>query len=101
MTLSKKILSCPVCGARFRGTSTCSRCEADLTPLMKIVFKAYKIREEARMALYKGSYEKAQKLAREAQALFDTDSGRRLNLICTWLGECPSFVKMEIPQKFE
>ena len=88
MTQSQEILKCPVCGARFRGTCICSRCEADLTPLMKIAFKAFKIREEARRALLEGCYEKAQKLAREAQSLIDTDSGRQLYLICNWLTEC-------------
>lgn len=101
MTQTQNKMSCPACGARFRGTSICSRCEADLTPLMEIVFKAFQIREETRMALQYGCYKKAQKLAREAQALIDTDSGRQLNLICTWLAECSSFVKMEIPQNFE
>ena len=45
---------CPVCQARFRGSRLCSRCGADLGPLMIVAVRAWRLREEARDALARG-----------------------------------------------
>ncbi len=54
---------CPVCQARFRDASVCSRCGADLEPLMFLIANAYQLRQDARRALQAGDFERAQKLA--------------------------------------
>lgn len=48
------ILKCPVCGASFRGSATCSRCRTDLEPLMRIAVKAWEARRQARRHLQSG-----------------------------------------------
>ena len=76
---------CPVCQARFRGSGTCSRCGADLDSLMLLVAKAYQLREDARRALQGGDYERAHRLASEAQATCSTQRGEDLRLLSSWL----------------
>ena len=76
---------CPVCQARFRGASKCSRCGADLDSLMLLMAKAYQLREDARRALRAGDCERAQKLALEAQATCSTQRGEDLRLLSSWL----------------
>ncbi len=48
-------LRCPVCSARFRGSSTCSRCGTDLTALMRLAAMAWAMRQRARQALLAGN----------------------------------------------
>lgn len=79
---------CPVCRARFRSTRECSRCGADLSVLMTLVLRAQACRERAREALHSQDVEKALSLAREAQFLYATESGRRLLLLSAWLQGC-------------
>jgi len=76
---------CPVCQARFRGSETCSRCGADLGPLMLLTARAYKLREEARQALLAGEWGRACNLAAEAQATCSTQKGEELRLLGSWL----------------
>jgi hypothetical protein len=47
-------LKCPVCGARFRGSATCSRCGTDLAALMRIAARAWAARKQCRAALEAG-----------------------------------------------
>jgi len=51
--------SCPVCGARFRSTTICSRCKTDLAPLMRIAARAWAARERGRSALNAGDLSRA------------------------------------------
>ena len=60
---------CPVCQARFRGSCICSRCGADLEPLMAIAVQAWQLREAARQALLAGEIGRALALAGEAESL--------------------------------
>jgi hypothetical protein len=76
---------CPVCQARFRGSGTCSRCGADLESLMLLIAKAYQLREDARMTLQTGDYERAHRLASEAQVTCSTQKGDDLRLLSSWL----------------
>ena len=76
---------CPVCQARFRGVRICSRCGADLEPLMLLAVKAWQLRQAARQALDAGDVEVALGLAMEAQAVQDTESGEALRLLGAWL----------------
>jgi predicted amidophosphoribosyltransferase len=76
---------CPVCQARFRDSSTCSRCGADLAPLMLLIAKAHRLRQEARGALQAGDHERALRLAAEAQATCSSSKGRELWLLSAWL----------------
>ena len=76
---------CPVCQARFRGVRICSRCGADLEPLMVLTVKAWQLRQEARQALDAGDVERALEFAIEAQGIQDTGSGASLRLLCAWL----------------
>jgi len=80
---------CPVCQARFRGARICSRCGADLEPLMVLAVKAWQLRQAARQALGAGDVEQALGLAVEAQGIQDTGSGEALRLLGAWLNtEC-------------
>jgi hypothetical protein len=76
---------CPVCQARFRGARICSRCGADLKPLMVLTVRAWQLREEARRALGAGDVERALLLATEAQSIHDTENGGALRMVTAWL----------------
>jgi hypothetical protein len=76
---------CPVCQARFRGARFCSRCGADLEPLMRLTVKAWQLRQAARQALEAGDVERALGLAMEAQGVQGTGSGEALRLLGAWL----------------
>ena len=77
--------NCPVCRARFRGTATCSRCGADLAPLLLLIDHAYRLRQYARKAIETGDVGRAQKLAEEAESVCSTQEGRELWLLSSWL----------------
>ena len=76
---------CPVCQARFRGARVCSRCGADLGPLMGLAVKAWRLRQAARQALDRGEYGKALGVASEAQHVHRTPHGASLYLLSAWL----------------
>ena len=76
---------CPVCQARFRGAVTCSRCGADLRPLMFLAAKASRLREGARQAILGGDFYQAGELACQAESVCRTSAGRNLLLLCQWL----------------
>ena len=78
--------SCPVCGARFRETRLCSRCGADLSPLMYLVTKAHRLRQRARERLFEGDAREAWELARAAESAAPTLAGKRLERLARWLG---------------
>ncbi len=75
--------SCPVCRARFRGSSQCSRCGADLTALMLLAAHAYALRRAARQLLRQGDCPAALASAQAAQRLHFTAEGSLLSVICT------------------
>ena len=72
---------CPVCQARFRGARICSRCGADLQPLMLLAVEAWQLRQAARQALNAGDVERALGFAIEAQGIQSTESGEALRLL--------------------
>ena len=76
-------LSCPVCRARFRGSSQCSRCGADLAALMLLAAHAYALRHAARQSLRHGDCPAALTSAQAAQRLHRTPEGSLLSVICT------------------
>jgi len=76
---------CPVCAAQWRSSRLCSRCGADLTPLMTLVHAAWQARQAARQALAEGDGDQALTLADRAQRLHATAAGRRLRLLAAWL----------------
>jgi hypothetical protein len=80
---------CPVCQARFRGSRICSRCGADLEPLMLLTVKAWQLRQAARQALDAGDAGRALGLAVEAQGTQNTGSGEDLRLLGAWLNLKP------------
>jgi HSP20 family protein len=82
---------CPVCQARFRESSTCSRCGADLVPLMTLIVRSDSLRLGAKRALQADDFERARKLASEAQALCSTRKGEDLRLLSSWLLLARSF----------
>jgi len=75
--------SCPVCRARFRGSSQCSRCGADLTALMLLATHAYVLRQAARQSLRQSDWQAAMDSAQAAQRLHSTPEGNLLSTICT------------------
>jgi hypothetical protein len=79
--------ACPVCKARFRMTRQCTRCGADLAPLMALIVKSHLLRSAARQALYAGDTMNGRRLASMAQALLSTPEGSRLVWIARWLEE--------------
>jgi len=76
---------CPVCRAKFRSTRMCSRCGADLSILMKIVADARIFRKSAIDAIHSHDFKNAHDLAYRAQKLHQTEEGRRLFLLTSWL----------------
>lgn len=62
-------MKCPVCGARFRGSATCSRCGTDLSPLMRITARAWAARGRCRAALLAGDLAAAVRHAAAARRL--------------------------------
>jgi hypothetical protein len=76
---------CPVCQARFRGVRICSRCGADLEPLMRLSVKAWQLRQSARQALGAGDMDGALEFATAAQAVQSTENGEALRLLAAWL----------------
>lgn len=82
---------CPVCRARFRGVVTCSRCGADLTPLMLLVAHAYRLRQQARHLLRRDDCSRALASVEEAQRLHATPEGHLLLWLCaTVCGQNPN-----------
>jgi hypothetical protein len=73
---------CPVCRARFRGAARCSRCGADLTPLILLIAHAYRFRQQARQALCSGNRLRAFDCAEKAQHLHATLEGNLLQWVC-------------------
>ena len=63
----------------------CSRCGADLGPLMLLVARAWKLREAARQALVAEDFKGAQALAAGAQAGHATSAANSLRLLGAWL----------------
>jgi predicted amidophosphoribosyltransferase len=59
-------LKCPVCGAGFRGTESCSRCGTDLVPLMRVAARAWVLRQRSRELLRSGDLYQAMRVAGEA-----------------------------------
>ena len=76
---------CPVCRARFRGATLCSRCGADLTMVMTLVASAWRMREAARQAVATGEFARANELASQAQELCYTSGGKKLEGLSAWL----------------
>jgi hypothetical protein len=72
---------CPVCQARFRGVNPCSRCGADLEPLMLLAAHAYAARQAARQALQSGNRQAAAALARTARSLHATPEATLLAVV--------------------
>ena len=77
-------LQCPVCRARFRRVRHCTRCGADLSPLMTLAAKAFMARRASREALRQGNFGRSHELALQAQGLCDTQAGRRLCTLTAW-----------------
>ena len=77
-------LTCPVCRARFRGETSCSRCGADISPLMELATRAFVLRNRACSALNRNDLALASTLIRKANTLHRTSAGETLeNLIST------------------
>jgi predicted amidophosphoribosyltransferase len=72
---------CPVCQARWRGSRDCSRCGADLTPLMILSAQSWSLREAARTAIGAGQFERAFGLVAKAQETHRTPVGEALRLV--------------------
>ena len=77
--------SCPVCRARFRGATSCSRCGADLTRLMHLSAEAWRLREAARVSMATGDFGRGFELAAQANGAQRTEAGEDLLHLCQWL----------------
>ena len=76
---------CPVCRARFRGAETCSRCGADLGPLLLLSAHAFRLRQRARGHLRQRNFLQALACAVEAERLRSTPHGALLRVVCVSL----------------
>jgi ribosomal protein S14 len=76
---------CPVCQARFRGSTECSRCGADLATIMGLAVSAWRMREAARQAIADGDVARAHALAVRAQEICRTQAGRDLEMVTSCL----------------
>ena len=76
--LSPTPMLCPVCRARFRGTSHCSRCGADLLPLLTQIARAHHAHRAAAAALCSGQLDTAHSLALRARTYHSNPTTRRL-----------------------
>ncbi len=63
----------------------CSRCGADLGPLMRLAVNAWRLRQAARQALEAGELDRALELADEAQHVHRTPGGEALRVLIEWL----------------
>jgi len=72
---------CPVCLARFRGARICSRCGADLEPLMILAVKSWRLRAASRAAIGAGQFEQALNLAQQSQQAQHTPAGEALRVV--------------------
>jgi|SoiMethySBSTD1v2_1073268.scaffolds.fasta_scaffold861200_2 predicted amidophosphoribosyltransferase len=72
---------CPVCGAGFRGSSTCSRCGSDLTQLMRVHVTAWRLRVAGWRALAAGDAAAARRHAEHSLELHASASARRLEAL--------------------
>ena len=77
--------ACPVCRARFRGSESCFRCGADLSPLLLLSAHAFRLRETARTLLGQGDFRQALRCAEEAERLHATPQGALLLAVCSCL----------------
>jgi len=82
---SNKLHCCPVCKAKFRGTRKCSRCGADLSAIMRLCTIAKQNRENCRTAILSNDFEKAYDLAQKAQGMHNTNPGKKLLILSSWL----------------
>ena len=78
-------MRCPVCQARFRGACMCSRCGADLEPVMRLALQAWRLREAARRAIVLGTYDQALQPLWAAERLHSTPRGESLLVLSAWL----------------
>lgn len=85
MTSQSVQLRCPACSARFRGARFCSRCGADLGPLMLIATKAQILRTKAHQAFSTGNLKEAALWAHEAEELHATPKSKQLVALMDWL----------------
>jgi hypothetical protein len=81
---------CPVCQARFRGDSVCSRCGADLARPMYLAATAWRLREEARRSIEAGEFGLGRELASKAQETQNTRAGDALLRLGEWLENAAS-----------
>lgn len=92
---------CPVCRARFRGLTVCSRCGADLTMVMTLVASAWRLRQAARDALARGDFAQAAEIATQAQQLHSTPAGKALAGLSAWLPQhgaaSPQAISNQLP----
>jgi len=75
-------LHCPVCQVRFRGERECSRCGADLNPLMLLAVQAHILRQAAQQSLRSGDARTALASVQAAQDLRSTPRGDLLQFAC-------------------
>ena len=76
---------CPVCRAAFRGVLECPRCGADLSRLMALTARAWRLRLDAAEALRKRDYAGAAELAGTSERIVHTPRGAALMALAGWL----------------
>ncbi len=76
--MSEQTYACPACQTPFKGTTICPQCNADLTPLMTVIGRAFHLRCQAREALGQRQYQAAHRFATQAQRLHRTTRGENL-----------------------
>ncbi len=82
---------CPVCSATFRESDRCSRCGADLRPLMTLVARSWSLRQRCRDAIRAGRYALAVQFAQAANEAHATRASRRLCRLARSMAERADF----------
>ena len=75
-------MRCPVCNADNAQGPLCRRCRADLTLLFGLEAQQARLLAQARRALQTGDGLRAEALAAEAHAQYDTAEARQLLALC-------------------
>ena len=79
----KLVLSCPTCGVTLSEQLQCRRCHTDLREIMKTATQAWKLRNQARVYLLAGNFEKSLQCIHKAQRFQRTSYGELIERLAT------------------
>jgi hypothetical protein len=72
---------CPICRATYKGETTCTRCRADLAPLLKIEREAQSLARQAVLLFVAGKTQAAASAAQKSIALKNSSLAQAINAL--------------------